>query len=254
MECSPNAKINLGLRVVSKRPDGYHNLETVFYPVPLCDTLSVEAAETFRFTSSGLAVDGDPADNLVCRAYRLLACDYNLPPCHLHLHKVIPFGAGLGGGSADASFCLQLLNRWASLGISLRKMEEYAGRLGADCAFFVRNRPVMARGIGNEFTEVPLSLKGWWLVLVKPAVSVSTAEAYRGVRPAVPSDRLEDWMQRPVEVWKEGVVNDFEASVFPAHPAIAELKQDMYRRGAVYASMTGSGAAVFGIFKMKSEK
>ena len=253
MNCSANAKINLGLRIVAKRPDGYHNIETVFYPIPLCDTLSVETGSCFRFTSDGLAVGGNPDDNLVCKAYRLLQSDFNLPPCHLHLHKVIPFGAGLGGGSSDAAFCIKLLNKWASLGLSLRQMEDYASRLGADCAFFIQNRPMLARGIGNEFSATSLSLKGWHLVLVKPEVFVSTPEAYRGVTPVQPADRLEDWLQRPVEEWNEGVVNDFEASVFPKYPILPAIKQSLYDCGAAYTAMSGSGSTLFGLFRQQPE-
>ena len=249
MECAPNAKINLGLRVVSRRPDGYHNLETAFYPIPLHDRLTVEASDTFRFTASGLDVGGDSADNLVCKAYRLLASVYALPSCHLRLRKSIPFGAGLGGGSSDAAFCLKLLNEWAGLGLSLRQMESYASRLGADCAFFVSDKPVMARGVGDEFSALPLSLKGWRLLLVKPEVSVSTADAYRGVTPRRPDDRLEDWLARPVEEWREGVRNDFEESVFAQYPPLADVKRRLYAAGAAYAAMSGSGSCLFGLFR-----
>lgn len=251
----PNAKINIGLNIVSKRPDGYHNLETVFYPIPLCDTLSLETLSTtesdtdpYLFNIEGTPVDCPPEKNLVIKAYRLLQSEYSLPAVRIQMRKDIPFGAGLGGGSSDAAFMLKMLNEHFSLGLTTERLEELAARLGADCAFFIQNRPTMAEGIGNIFTPVTLSLKGYTLVLVKPEIHISTQEAYAQVHPHEPEHRVCDAIRRPIETWKETIVNDFEESLFPNHPELARIKQELYRQGAVYASMSGSGSSIYGIF------
>ncbi|GHU80917.1 4-diphosphocytidyl-2-C-methyl-D-erythritol kinase [Bacteroidia bacterium] len=251
MICFPNAKINLGLRVVSKRPDGYHNLETVFYPIPLCDALEIVPSETGEttFSQTGIQVDGNPADNLVLKAFRLLKKDFDLPEIAVYLRKQIPFGAGLGGGSADAAFMLKLLNDFAGLGLSVEELEKYAGQIGADCPFFIRNRPVFAEGIGDIFTPVEISLKGYYLVLVKPDIPVSTKEAYAGITPKRSTNRLTDIIRLPLGEWKDLMVNDFEESIFTRYPAIEAIKGALYERGAIYASMSGSGSSVFGIFE-----
>ncbi|GHV31913.1 4-diphosphocytidyl-2-C-methyl-D-erythritol kinase [Bacteroidia bacterium] len=251
MICFPNAKINLGLRVVSKRPDGYHNIETVFYPVPLCDALEIIPSETNEttFTQTGILVDGNPDDNLVMKALRLLEKDFDLPKIAIYLRKQIPFGAGLGGGSADAAFMLKLLNDFAGLGLSVEQLEKYAGRLGADCPFFIRNNPVFAEGIGDIFTPVEISLRGYYLVLVKPDIHVSTQEAYAGITPKQPSSRLTEIIRLPLSEWKTLMINDFEEGILARYPVIGDIKQALYDRGAVYASMSGSGSSVFGIFE-----
>ncbi len=250
----PNAKINIGLHVVERRPDGYHNLETVFYPIQLQDALEVESGEGGAgcdLRVSGLLLGGSPDDNLVVRAYRLLLRDFpdRMQRVQAHLFKHVPTGAGLGGGSSDGAFMLKVLNARFSLGLSLERLEAYAAQLGADCPFFIRNEAVLARGIGNEFSPVRLSLAGKMLVLVKPDVFVSTADAYRLVVPRRPEQSLETVLQRPVAEWKDVVVNDFEASVFPKYPEIAAIKDRLYDLGALYASMSGSGSAVYGIFE-----
>ena len=249
----PNAKINLGLNVVEKRPDGYHNLETIFYPIHLEDALEVVPLngnqQEYDLKISGTPIDGSPEDNLVVKAYRLLKQDFDLPPIHIYMYKHIPLGAGLGGGSSDAAFMIKLLNEKFGLGLSVGQMEAYAARLGADCAFFIKDRPVFATGIGNEFTPIDLSLKGMYIVLVKPAIAVSTREAYAGVEPRRPETSLLELVRRPIEEWKDCVVNDFERSVFRAHPEIAAIKDKLYDMGAVYASMSGSGSTVYGIFR-----
>jgi 4-diphosphocytidyl-2-C-methyl-D-erythritol kinase len=250
MICFPNAKINLGLHIVSKRPDGYHNIETVFYPIPLCDVLEIVPSETGEtaFSPTGIAVDGTPDDNLVMKAFHLLKEDFDLPEIAVYLRKQIPFGAGLGGGSADAAFMLGLLNDFADLGLSAGQMEEYARRLGADCPFFVRNKPVFAEGVGDIFTPVDVSLKGYRLVIVKPDIHVSTKGAYAGVTPGLPIFRLSEIGRLPIEEWKNHIINDFEEGIFARYPAIGNIKQSLYDQGAVYASMSGSGSSVFGIF------
>lgn len=247
----PNAKINLGLNIVSKRPDGYHNIETVFYPVSLSDALELlpSSADKTVLSVSGFSIGGSPKDNLVYKAYRLLADEFNLPACEIRLHKAIPFGAGLGGGSADAAFILKMLNEMYALSLSDKELAQYAIRLGADCPFFIYNTPMFAKGLGNEFEQVSFSLKGYTMVLVKPEESVSTAEAYSCVQPSMPQFSLADIIKKPVEDWKMLMCNDFEKSVFSRHPVIGEIKDSLYKMGAVYASMSGSGATVFGIFK-----
>lgn len=253
----PNAKINLGLNITEKRPDGYHNLETIFYPIPLQDALEValrEGEEDYTLKTSGVQIEGNPEDNLVVKAYRLLKYDYpDLPAIDIHMFKHIPTGAGLGGGSSDAAFMLKLLNEKFKLGISVGQLEEYAARLGADCAFFIQNKPVFAKGIGNIFEPVELSLKGYYMVLVKPDVFVSTKEAYAMVKPQKPARSLKEIILEPIETWKDSMTNDFEASVFSQHPEIAAIKDKLYDMGAVYASMSGSGASVFGLFKNQTE-
>lgn len=247
----PNAKINLGLNIVSKRPDGYHNIETVFYPIALCDAIELlpSSADKTVLSLSGFLVDGNPENNLVYKAYQLLADKFNLPACEIRLHKAIPFGAGLGGGSADAAFVLKMLNEVHNLSLSDAQLAQYAIQLGADCPFFVYNVPMFATGLGNEFKQISFSLKGYTLVLIKPEETVSTAEAYSSVSPAVPKLSLLDIINRPIEEWKGLMYNDFEKSVFLRHPIIGEIKDLLYEKGAVYASMSGSGSAVFGIFK-----
>ena len=250
----PNAKINLGLNVVEKRPDGYHNLETVFYPIKLQDALEVNRLEGFdlpyKIHTSGTVIEGNLEDNLVIKAYNLLKAEnYQMLPVDIHLFKHIPTGAGLGGGSADAAFMIKLLNEKFNLGLSIESMEDYASRLGADCAFFIRNAPTYAEGIGNVFSPISLSLKGYQLWLVKPDIFVSTRDAFSQIKPHRPERPLKETIQLPVEEWRNCMVNDFEESVFPQFPAIREIKEEMYRQGAVYASMSGSGSSVYGIFK-----
>lgn len=249
----PNAKINLGLRITERRPDGYHNLETIFYPIHLEDALEVvplkDNKQEYDLKITGTPIDGTPEDNLVVRAYRLLKQDFDLPPIHIYMYKHIPLGAGLGGGSSDAAFMIKLLNEKFALGMTTGQMEAYASRLGADCAFFIQDRPVLATGIGNEFTSIDLSLKGMYIVLVKPSVSVSTREAYAGVTPQRPDVPLTTLIRRPIEEWRDCIANDFEPSVFRAYPEIAAIKDKLYDMGAVYASMSGSGSTVYGIFR-----
>lgn len=254
----PNAKINLGLNITEKRPDGYHNLETVFYPIPIEDALEITElqgapGEKFRLHQAGLEIAGEADSNLVVRAYKLLDEQFHLPPTDIHLFKHIPSGAGLGGGSADAAFMLKLLNEQFGLALTDDALEEYAARLGADCAFFIKNRPVYAEGIGNLFSPITLSLKGYRLWLVKPDIFVSTRDAFARIKPRRPQASLREIVKLPVEEWQARMVNDFEESVFPQFPAIGEIKEEMYRQGAVYASMSGSGSSVYGLFKADAE-
>lgn len=244
----PNAKINIGLNVVSKRDDGYHNLETIFYPVKLTDVLEFIEAEETKLTASGNQIEGAPENNLILKAFHLLKADFDLPSIHFHLHKVIPLGAGLGGGSSDAAYTFKMLNDYFDLGLSTQQLEDYASNVGADCPFFIHNKPTFATGIGNEFHKIDLDLSDYEIVILKPAISVSTPEAYKNVIPGYPKYRLNQIVKTPVEDWKNMVVNDFEKSIFPIYPLIAELKELLYKMGASFASMSGSGSAVFGIF------
>ena len=253
MKCYPNCKINLGLHVVGKRPDGYHNLETIFLPVhDLCDELEIIPAKGSDTVvqQEGIVLDNAPEDNLCIKAYRLLHDEFNIPQVEIVLRKHIPFGAGLGGGSSDAAFTLKMLNDMFSLGLTHPDLERRAVQIGADCAFFIQNRPAYATGIGDRLEPLDLDLSAYRIAIeIPPDEHVSTREAYAGLhlqgggRPD-----LRQAVRQPIEQWREIIVNDFESSVFPAHPSIAALKDDMYRRGAHYAAMTGSGAAVFGLF------
>lgn len=249
----PNAKINLGLDVVAKRPDGYHNLETIFYPVPLQDILEItvteeEGAPDYTFKMHNAVFEGDNNDNLVVKAYKILAADHKLPKVEMSLYKNIPTGAGLGGGSADAAFALKMLNEIACLNLSDEQLEAYAARIGADCAFFIKNTPAYATGIGNILSPTVCSISGYHLVLVKPDIHISTKEAYSLVTPAAAETPLTEIAELAVEEWKGKMKNDFEKSVFANHPQMKKIKEELYNMGAVYASMSGSGSAFFGLF------
>ncbi|MBR5963813.1 MAG: 4-(cytidine 5'-diphospho)-2-C-methyl-D-erythritol kinase [Bacteroidaceae bacterium] len=253
----PNAKVNIGLQVTGKRADGYHNLDTVFYPIPLRDSLEIivdkhpsdDAEAHCRLNLLGHALEGNPDDNLVVRAWRLLREEgYEVPSVEVWLYKQIPSGAGLGGGSSDAAFMLSTLDSMLSLHIGQEELERLAGKLGADCPFFIENKPARATGTGNILTPLSLSLSGYDIVVVKPPVFVSTREAYSRITPALPETTLEEKIQLPVSLWKEHITNDFEACVFPLHPELPAIKQKLYDSGAVYASMSGSGSALYGLF------
>ncbi len=249
----PNAKINIGLNITSRRGDGYHNLETVFYPIKINDALEVVASDVLSFESSGLGIPGRVEDNLCVRAYHLIKQDHHVPPVKIHLHKHIPIGAGLGGGSADAGFFIKLLNQAFDLSLSTVDMLNYARRLGADCAFFIESAPVFAYDKGDQFEPVPLDLSAYHLVLVMPPIHVSTSEAYRGVKPAPVKQSLKELIALPVDEWRQYIKNDFEDHLFRSHPGIRGVKAAMYQAGALYASMSGSGASVFGLFKTKPD-
>ena len=249
----PNAKINLGLNIVAKRTDGYHDIETCFYPIPLQDALEVTDAPAFRFRMAGTPLDCPAGDNLVIKVLQMVEQETKLPELDIFLYKHIPSGAGLGGGSSDAAFMLQLLNERFSLGYTKDEMRKRLAGLGADCAFFVENRPVIATGIGDVMTPIDLSLKGWMLVLVKPDVSVSTADAYAQVTPRTPETPLAEALKLPVEQWQGRLCNDFEESVFARHPEIAATRDLLLDLGATYAAMSGSGSAVFGLFRQPLE-
>lgn len=244
----PNAKINIGLHVISRRSDGYHNLETVFYPVFLTDVLEMAETGKAGISFTGIPVEGEPLNNLVVIAYNLIKHDFDIPPIWFHLHKIIPAGAGLGGGSSDAAFTLKLINDYFKLGLDNQGLKSYAKRIGADCSFFIDNTPAFAKGIGDELMPVDLDLSGFQIVLVKPEVSVSTVQAYKNIQPSVPNSPLEELIKQPVEEWRKLIVNDFEMGISRQFPVIQKCKDLLYQAGAVYASMSGSGSAVFGLF------
>lgn len=247
-----NAKINIGLQVLSRRDDGYHNLETVFYPLNIHDVLEVVEASETQFIASGLSIPGDGQGNLCLEAYRLLERAFDLPPVHIYLHKTIPIGAGLGGGSADAAFLLKLLNDKFQLGLDEAQLISYARQLGADCSFFIHNTPVLATGIGDVMKRVELDLSAYHLILVKPDIHVSTATAYGAVTPNPMGRELAWAITQPVEAWRNTVFNDFEVGIFARYPEIGQLKELMYKSGAIFAAMSGSGSSVYGLFKEKA--
>jgi 4-diphosphocytidyl-2-C-methyl-D-erythritol kinase len=243
-----NAKINLGLNITEKRADGYHNLETVFYPVKIYDTIEITDAESTCCEIRGIAIPGSSNDNLCLQAYQLLKKDFDLPPQQITLLKNIPVGAGLGGGSADAAFLIKMLNTKFKLGLSPHAMEDYARVLGADCAFFVENKAVYAVERGDQFSPVNIDLSAYFMVLVKPPVHVSTGDAFGGLKPAQPRVNVKDLMGLTPDQWKDVLKNDFEETIFLKYPEIAQLKADLYHAGATFALMSGSGSSVFAIF------
>lgn len=254
MLCFPNAKINIGLNVVSKRLDGFHNIETIFYPIKWADVLEIVPETQNKessFIPTGDAIPGSTANNLCLKAYSLLSIDFELPPVQIYLHKIIPTGAGLGGGSSDAAYTIKTLNSLFKLGLTVVQMQDYARKLGSDCAFFIENRPVYAFEKGDVFEDVQLDLSSYTIALVKPAIHVSTATAYAGVVPNQPQSTLKEMIQQPIQEWKSNIFNDFERSVFKQYPQIAAIKEALYQQGALYASMSGSGSTVYGIFNKK---
>lgn len=248
-----NAKINIGLQVLNRRPDGYHNIETVFYPVKIYDILEVIASDNLKLAVSGIGIPNDNQDNLCIRAYKALAKDYDLPPVHIYLHKQIPIGAGLGGGSADAAFLINLLSQFFQLELDDVTKENYARALGADCSFFIKNKPVFASGIGDVFSPVEVDLATYHLVLIKPPIHVSTGEAYGSIQSSRGTKNLQEKINLPVEMWKDHIFNDFETGIFNRYPEIRGIKSALYDSGALYASMSGSGSTVYGIFKEKAD-
>lgn len=247
----PNCKINIGLWVTEKRTDGYHNIQSIIVPVPWCDILEIIPSGSPETTLivTGREVDIPIEQNLCYRAWQLLAENYNIPAVNIHLHKVVPTGAGLGGGSSDASFTLRLLNELFSLHLDDAKLQEHAESLGMDCPFFIQNVPALSSGRGEILQPVSLSLSGFYLILVKPSVYISTAEAYTGCIPRKRNKSISMLLNYPVYEWKEIVENDFENNVFELHPEIKEIKTRLYQAGAVFASMSGSGSTVYGIFE-----
>jgi len=249
----PNAKINLGLYITGKRPDGFHNIETVFYPIDWCDVLEITPSETMEFDYFGLPIPGNKHDNLILKAYHFLNEDFQLPPLNFQLLKNIPIGAGLGGGSSDGAFALKMMNDYFNLKLKCNQIELLAARLGSDCAFFIDNVPAIARGKGDILKPIDLSLKGYTIVLVYPDEHINTGWAYSQITPKKPERNLTETIMLPVKQWKDNLVNDFEEVVFKAYPRVRDLKISMYMNNAVYAAMSGSGSTVFGLFDKQGD-
>jgi len=245
----PNAKINIGLAITGKRGDGYHNIESCFYPVGWCDALEAVESDALSFVSSGIPIPGKLADNLCVKAYKIVRRSYDIPPVSIHLHKMIPIGAGLGGGSSDGTFMIRLLNDLFGLGMDEGEMESLALELGSDCPFFIRNKARFVSGRGEIFSDIRLPLESGTMVIVNPGVAISTGEAYSGIKTYSPTGKLKPALENSaVADWKDAVGNDFEAPIFGRHPEIRSIKEKLYEMGALYASMSGSGASVYGIF------
>ncbi len=250
----PNAKINLGLYITDKRDDGFHNLASIFYPVRIHDILEVNPSDKLSFESTGIQIPGSESDNLCIKAYRLLAQDYDIPPVTIHLHKQIPIGAGLGGGSSDAAYMLRAINQLFELNIEEKSLEEYARTLGSDCAFFIQNKVKYCYGKGDQFKDIQLNLSEYHVLIVNPNIHISTKEAYQGLSPEKISFNLEEKIKiSQPNLWKGFLKNDFEESILSNHPIISDIKNQLYEAGCVYASMSGSGSSVFGIFKNKKK-
>jgi len=246
----PNCKINLGLQVVSKRTDGYHNLETFFYPVFLKDAVEVIEKEEFGFSTSGPPIEGESTNNLCTKAYHLLKKDFpHLPGVQMHLHKAIPMGAGLAGGSADGAFTLKLLNKKFELNLSEKQLIDYSLQLGSDCPFFILNKPCFATSRGEIFEPIKLDLSEYKIVIVHPGIHISTAWAFTNIKPTKPVKSIKQVITQPISTWKNELSNDFEKPVFEKYPEIKKIKNSLYDEGAIYASMSGSGSAVYGILK-----
>lgn len=246
----PNAKINLGLNITARRPDGYHDIESCFYPIGWCDALEIVPSSHFSFTSTGIEIPASEKGNLCIQAYHLLKEDFDLQPVHIHLHKNIPIGAGLGGGSADCAFALKLLNEIFDLNLTIKQLENYAAKLGSDCPFFINNKVVYATGTGTTFSHFPMDLSEFYIQVVYPKTHISTGEAYAGVQPAVATHTITEILTKsPKQEWRSFLKNDFEAALFGKYAELAKIKDTLYENGAVFASMTGSGSAIYGIFK-----
>ncbi len=247
----PNCKINIGLSVAAKRPDGYHDIESVLFPVPFCDVLEIVPAkrDKFALNLTGIEVTTGIEENICFRAWKLLEEEFGIDPVDIYLHKVIPAGAGLGGGSADGAFTLKLLNEMFGIKLDNRGLKQMASRLGSDCPFFIENKALMVFDRGDQFMPVELNLHGFYVVLVKPGFNIATSTAYSLVRPSQKENPLEDLLKRNIEDWKDHIINDFEEVLFRKYPVLMKMKEHLYRSGAIYASITGSGSALYGLFR-----
>jgi 4-diphosphocytidyl-2-C-methyl-D-erythritol kinase len=253
----PTCKINLGLNILRKREDGFHDIETVFYPIPLRDALEIvtlPSGTANQFNQTGIEIPGSLEDNICIKAWELLKSDFpELPFVSIHLHKVIPVGAGLGGGSSDGAFMLVLLNRKYNLGMNDARLLEYALKLGSDCPFFIKNQPAFASGRGEVLQPLDLNLSGYKFVIVNPGIHISTAWAFSSIAPKQPSENIHDIIRLPPSQWRNRLKNDFEELVEKQHPEIPAIRKALYEKGAVYAAMSGSGSTVFGIFEKEKE-
>src|SRR5215831_14803492 len=248
----PNCKINIGLNIIQKRDDGYHDLESVFYPLNICDALEIintKETSTVQFSSTGLDINGTGQNNLCVKAYKLLKKDFpELPAIKMYLNKTVPVGAGLGGGSSDAAFTLMLLDKKFRLNLSQEQLRNYALQLGSDCPFFVINKPCFVQGKGEVLEEIDLALSDYSFLLVNPGIHIGTKWAFSKIQPRIPDHSVREIVQRPIETWKEELINDFEAPMMQYYPQLKSIKQNLYESGALYAGMSGSGSTFFGIF------
>jgi 4-diphosphocytidyl-2-C-methyl-D-erythritol kinase len=253
MVAFPPVKINLGLNIIAKRADNFHDIESVFYPVQWTDILEVLTTENqvFNLNLTGIPIPGDTTKNLIFKAYEILKKHHSIPGVDFHLHKILPMGAGLGGGSSDGATALQLMNDVARLGLPAEKMHEYALELGSDCPFFLQNKPIHVSGRGENLSGIQVDLTGWYIIIVMPPISISTAEAYSWIKPSEPKKPIREIITASPEHWKVELKNDFEIHAIQRHPIIGEIKNKLYQMGATYSSMSGSGASVYGIFKSK---
>ncbi len=250
----PDCKINLGLHILYKRDDNYHEVETVMYPIPLQDILEIVPSDELLFTSTGLEIPGNPQNNLCLKAYELLKKSHDIPPVHIHLHKIIPMGGGLGGGSSNGAFTLILLNNFFELDLSLQVLKEKAASLGSDCAFFIENTPQLCTGRGELTAPIAFSLANYFIKIINLGIHVSTAEAYSGVQPKAAERPLLEVLRQDITLWKDQLINDFEPGIFKNHPELAVAKNKLLEEGAIYASMTGSGSTLYGIYAQCPEK
>ena len=261
----PNCKINLGLNVILKRQDGYHNIETVFCPIPLTDVLEIVPQDGLKtvspprkqggatFSTTGLPINGAAGKNLCIKAYELLQQDFpKIPPVQIYLHKAIPIGAGLGGGSADGSFTLKMLNEKFSLKLSMEQLLDYALQLGSDCPFFILNRPCFATGRGEFLENIDINLEAYSFIIINPCIHINTAWAFQQLKPALPKKSIKDIVAQPVQTWKNELTNDFEEPIFRHHPELAAIKTTLYESGAIYASLSGTGSCLYGIYPKNS--
>ena len=256
-----NAKINIGLNIIEKRNDGFHNIQSIFYPVKINDILEIikfenenkQKSNNYVYNNTGIIIESPEHENLIIKAYKLLSKNYEIPSIKIHLHKIIPIGAGLGGGSSNAAFMLRLLNSYFDLQITNIQLIEYARKLGSDCAFFIENKPIYATQKGDVFSNINLNLDNYKIIVLKPEVNISTKKAYSGIIPKKPENNLNELIKLPINEWKTYIKNDFEITIFRKYPEIEKLKNDLYKSGAIYASMTGSGSAVYGIFEKDFE-
>lgn len=247
----PGSKINIGLNITAKRSDGYHDLESIFFPIPLSDILEINKSDHFSIEISGLPIQGNSTDNLVVKAYQLMVDHYQISPVKIHLHKIVPMGAGLGGGSADGAATLVSLNNLFELNVSNAKLEVLAQSLGSDCPFFIENQPAYVQGTGDILTALPLNLDTYWIQLIHPGIHISTALAFSQITPKALSHSLTEWSKAPLSAWKDRFTNDFEKGIFSQFDEIRRIKERMYENGALYASMTGTGSSVYGIYSSK---
>lgn len=250
----PNAKINIGLNITEKRDDGYHNIESIFYPVQWCDALECIPSDTFQYNSTGLTIEGALENNLIYKAYKLLQPHFSIQQeANIHLHKAIPMGAGMGGGSADGAFALKLFNEVFKCNKSDEELIKMAGQLGSDCPFFIKNEATFCYDRGVLFKNINLDLSTYFIAIINPGIHISTQEAYSGIHPKAPETSLLELIQEPIATWKEKIKNDFENRLLDKHTKIADIKEKLYSEGALYASMTGSGSTVYGIFQKQTD-